>query len=65
MATALITHAACLEHDPGPYHPECPDRLRAVLAALDAPEFAALIREEAPRATMELMLSSHCARLRR
>ena len=42
MATALITHAACLEHDPGPYHPECPDRLRAVLQALDAPEFATL-----------------------
>ena len=32
MPTALITHPACLEHDTGPYHPECPDRLRAVLA---------------------------------
>ncbi len=59
MTTALITHAACLEHDPGPYHPECPDRLRAVLKALDAPAFAALLREEAPRATMEQLIRVH------
>ena len=32
VPTALITHPACLEHDTGPYHPECPDRLRSVLA---------------------------------
>jgi acetoin utilization deacetylase AcuC-like enzyme len=63
VATALITHAACLEHDPGPYHPECPDRLRAVLTALDAPEFAALIREEAPRATTEQLVRVHPARI--
>jgi acetoin utilization deacetylase AcuC-like enzyme len=35
MRTALVTHDACLAHDPGPGHPECPARLRAVLAALD------------------------------
>jgi acetoin utilization deacetylase AcuC-like enzyme len=63
LSTALITHAACLEHDPGPYHPECPDRLRAVLRALDAPEFAALIREEAPRATMDQLVRVHPARI--
>jgi acetoin utilization deacetylase AcuC-like enzyme len=61
VATALITHAACLEHDPGPYHPESPDRLRAVQAALDAPEFAALIREEAPLATEEQLVRVHPA----
>src|SRR5882672_4747091 len=61
LATALITHAACLEHDPGPYHPECPDRLRAVLRALDAAEFAALIREEAPRATSGQLTRVHPA----
>lgn len=59
MATALITHAACLDHDPGPYHPESPDRLRAVLRALDAPEFAALIRHEAPQATLEQLTRVH------
>ena len=59
MTTALITHAACLEHDPGPYHPESPDRLRAVLKAFDALEFATLLREEAPRATKEQLLRVH------
>ena len=34
MTTALITHPACLDHDPGPYHPESSERLRAVLDAL-------------------------------
>jgi acetoin utilization deacetylase AcuC-like enzyme len=63
LATALITHAACLEHDPGPYHPECPDRLRAVLRALEVPEFAALLREEAPRATKEQLIRVHPARI--
>jgi acetoin utilization deacetylase AcuC-like enzyme len=63
VATALITHAACLEHDPGPYHPECPDRLRAVLRALDAPEFSGLIREAAPRATKEQLVRVHPARI--
>ncbi|MBV9521773.1 MAG: histone deacetylase family protein [Alphaproteobacteria bacterium] len=50
MTTLLYTHSACLDHDPGSHHPECPDRLRAVLAALDGAEFAALARREAPRA---------------
>jgi acetoin utilization deacetylase AcuC-like enzyme len=63
VATALITHAACLEHDPGPYHPECPDRLRAVLTALDAPEFAGLQREDAPRAIQEQLIRVHPARI--
>jgi acetoin utilization deacetylase AcuC-like enzyme len=63
LATALITHAACLEHDPGPYHPECPDRLRAVLRALDAPEFAGLVREQAPQATKEQLIQVHPARI--
>jgi len=63
VATALITHAACLEHDPGPYHPESPDRLRAVLKALDAPEFATLIRHEAPRATKEQLVRVHPANI--
>lgn len=50
MTTRLYTHPACLEHDPGRLHPERPERLKAVLDALDAPEFAALERIEAPRA---------------
>ena len=61
MPTALITHPACLAHDTGPYHPECPDRLRAVLAALERPEFADLIRETAPAATEEQLGRVHPA----
>ena len=48
MTTALFTHADCVEHDPGPGHPERPDRLRAVLAALEDAKFDALDRHEAP-----------------
>ncbi len=39
VTTVLITHPACLEHDTGPSRPETAERLRAVLAALEAPEF--------------------------
>ena len=53
MTTALITHPACLLHDTGPWHPECADRLRAVLSALEGEEFLPLIREQAPAATEE------------
>lgn len=59
MSLLLLTHRACLTHDPGPYHPECPDRLRAVLAALEAEEFSDLIRGEAPRATEEQLTRVH------
>jgi acetoin utilization deacetylase AcuC-like enzyme len=52
MTTLLYTHDACLAHDPGPHHPESPDRLRAVLAALSTPDFAALARRAAPRADL-------------
>lgn len=61
MPTALITHPACLGHDTGPYHPECADRLRAVLAALEAAEFAPLLRENAPLATVEQLQRVHPA----
>jgi acetoin utilization deacetylase AcuC-like enzyme len=61
MPTALITHPACLDHDMGEHHPECPDRLRAVLAALEAEEFADLLREAAPQATKEQLTRVHPA----
>lgn len=59
MFTSLFTHAACLEHDTGLGHPECADRLRAVLAALETEEFYMLERQEAPRATMEQLQRAH------
>ncbi len=59
MSTALFTHPACLEHDPGEWHPECPARLRAVLAALEGETFTPLLREVAPAATREQLLLAH------
>ena len=50
MVTWLFTHPMCIEHDPGPFHPEQPERLRAVVAALEAEEFKGLSRHEAPSA---------------
>lgn len=60
MATLLFTHSVCLEHDTGDYHPECADRLRAALAALETEEFMNLLREDAPEATREQLLRAHC-----
>jgi len=62
MTTLLYTHPACLDHDPGRHHPESPARLRAVLAALDDPEFARLERREAPEADREDLLRVHSPR---
>src|SRR6266550_2576274 len=59
MTTLLYTHPACLEHDPGPYHPESPERLRAILEALEAPEFARLERRAAPEAAIEDLVRVH------
>ncbi len=61
MTVALITHPACLDHDTGPYHPECADRLRHVLAALEGEAFHALLREAAPEATFEQLTRVHSA----
>jgi acetoin utilization deacetylase AcuC-like enzyme len=59
MTTLLYTHPACLEHDPGRHHPESPARLRAVLEALDTPEFARLERREAPEAALDDIARAH------
>lgn len=59
MTTLLYTHAACVAHDPGHAHPESPARLKAVLEALEADDFAALERREAPRAEIEQIQRVH------
>ena len=60
MATRLYTHPACLEHDMGAGHPR-KDRLgsRAILTALQSPEFAALEWHEAPRASLDQIARAH------
>jgi acetoin utilization deacetylase AcuC-like enzyme len=55
----LYTHPACLQHDPGPGHPESPARLHAILAALDRDRFATLDRIEAPRASIDALERVH------
>jgi acetoin utilization deacetylase AcuC-like enzyme len=59
MTTMLFTHTAGLNHDTGPMHPERSDRLRAVLKALEAEDFAALVRKDAPEATVEQIARVH------
>ena len=61
MPVALFTHPACLDHNTGPGHPECPDRLRRVLQALEHPDFTPLLREVAPEATVAQLELAHPA----
>ncbi|MDH3230289.1 MAG: histone deacetylase family protein [Alphaproteobacteria bacterium] len=59
MSTILYTHPACAAHDMGPMHPESPARLKAVLDALDAGEFDALDRRQAPAAELDQIARVH------
>jgi acetoin utilization deacetylase AcuC-like enzyme len=63
MTTALITHPACLEHNPGRGHPESPARLEVILRALSGPEFEPLVRLEAPEAGQGALERAHHAAL--
>lgn len=59
MNTLIYHHDACLDHRPGPRHPESPARYLAVQKALKAPAFASLKWREAPRGTKEQALLIH------
>lgn len=61
MSTALYSHPVCLEHETGQHHPERPDRLRAVLAALEGAAFDGLLRMEAPKASLAQIERVHAA----
>lgn len=61
MSVLLLTHHACLAHENGEDHPESPDRLRAVLSALEAEDFAHLLRDVAPPATEAQLCLAHPA----
>jgi acetoin utilization deacetylase AcuC-like enzyme len=54
----LYTHPACLAHDPGAGHPECPARLEAVTHAIRA-AMPTLPWREAPRATRDALQRVH------
>ena len=59
MTTLLLHHSSFLDHLTPTGHPERPDRLRALHAALDEGDFSALSREEAPMAEPEAALLAH------
>lgn len=67
MTTLVLSHPACLGHDPGPGHPESPARLAAVLQGLErwqdtGSEGAcrkALAWVRAPAANREALLLAH------
>ena len=62
MTTAFITHSSCLLHDMGPYHPESPDRLRAICDQLIAAGVDGhLMHRDAPAATREQLARVHGA----
>ena len=61
MVTAVFTHPACLLHRMGAGHPESPQRLEAVLAALKTPAFASLAWRQAPMASDEELTRVHDA----
>lgn len=57
----LYTHRACLAHDTGPGHPECPERLASVIDALRATPSHAW--HEAPRASRAQLQRVHAQTL--
>ena len=59
MTTLLFGHQSSEEHDMGPGHPECPDRIRVVQQALEADRFDSLENREAPRATVDQIARVH------
>ena len=61
MKVSVYTHADCLDHEPGPGHPESPSRLKAVMRALDDPDCAATDRHDAPAASREQLARVHDA----
>jgi acetoin utilization deacetylase AcuC-like enzyme len=60
LATAFLTHPDCVAHEMGSGHPESPQRLRAILAALQSSGLGAkLSLLEAPEATREQLERVH------
>jgi acetoin utilization deacetylase AcuC-like enzyme len=59
LSTLYITHPLGLQHEMGDGHPERPDRLRAIARILEGEEFQMLLRDQAPRGTLEDILRVH------
>jgi len=60
MTTGFYSHADCLQHEMGQWHPECPARLQAIEDQLIASRIGELIeRESAPLADERALLRVH------
>ena len=60
MSTAFLTHPDCIAHEMGSGHPESPQRLRAILAALQSSGLGSKVSLlEAPEATREQLERVH------
>jgi acetoin utilization deacetylase AcuC-like enzyme len=60
MQTVLLTHPDCVRHEMGAGHPESPQRLKAILAAIEAAGLAGrLDKREAPEAMREELERVH------
>ncbi|GAB3626342.1 deacetylase [Pandoraea terrae] len=60
MATGFYTHPDCVRHEMGEWHPECPERLRAIEDQLIAGRIDGLLeRREAPLADESSLLRVH------
>ena len=59
MTSLLFTSPLSLKHPVPPGHPERPDRIRAVMEALEGEDFGALVRREVEPADPSLALLAH------
>jgi acetoin utilization deacetylase AcuC-like enzyme len=59
MSTIIIQHDDCLRHDPGPKHPESPQRIKAILSGLE--DLAGLQYLPAPHASIDQITRVHPA----
>jgi acetoin utilization deacetylase AcuC-like enzyme len=63
MSTLLFTHPIFLDHETGLGHPESAERLKSIERALSAPEFAGLVRRQAPKADFDKVRLVHTDKL--
>lgn len=60
MPVTIFTHPDCLKHEMGFGHPESPQRLQAIIAALKSAPFAdQLVWKTPPQATKEALIRVH------
>lgn len=59
MTTLFYSHPSCVAHKAGPHHPENPERLLAIDAAISAEDFSGLERRQAPLAEREAAALAH------